>query len=61
MTALPTEPPDSPDDQEPDTLSTPEGDDEYPPDEPLPTSEPVPERPRGDEPHTIEPLRPALD
>jgi hypothetical protein len=61
MTALPTEPPDSPDDQEPDTLSTPEGDDEYPPDEPLPPNEPIPERPRGDEPHTIEPLRPALD
>jgi hypothetical protein len=45
----------------PNTLSTPEGDNEYLPDEPLPVAEPTPERPRGDEPHSTEPLYPALD
>jgi hypothetical protein len=61
MTTLPTEPTDSPEDNEPDTLATPEGDNEYAPDQPLTPTAPVPERPRGDEPHTDEPLYPALD
>lgn len=61
MTTLPTEPPDSPDDNEPDTIATPEGDNEYLPGEPLPAVEPIPDRPRGDDPHSIEPLYPALD
>jgi hypothetical protein len=61
MTARPTQPPDSPDDNQPDTLATPEGDNEYTPGEPLTPSAPVPERPRGDQPHTVEPLYPALD
>ena len=61
MSTLPTEPPDSPEDNEPDTVATPEGDNEYAPDQPLSPSEPVLERPRGDEPHSSEPLYPALD
>jgi hypothetical protein len=60
MSTLPTEPPDSPEDNEPDTLATPEGDNEYAPDQPLTPSAPVPERPRGDDPHSAEPLYPAL-
>lgn len=59
MSILPTEPPDSPEDNEPDTIATPEGDNEYAPDQPLPLNEPVPERPRGDQPHSTEPLYPA--
>ena len=35
MSDQPTEPPDSPEDNEPDTLATPEGDNEYLPGEPL--------------------------
>jgi hypothetical protein len=61
MSTLPTEPPDSPEDNEPDTLATPEGDDELPPDQPLSPDPPTPERTRGDEPHSVEPLYPALD
>jgi len=61
MSTLPIEPLDSPEDNEPDTIATPEGDSEYAPDQPLPPDEPVPERPRGDEPHSSEPLYPALD
>ena len=53
--------PDSPEDNEPDTLAMPEGDNEGLPDEPLSPDGPVPERPRGDEPHTSQPLRKALD
>ena len=60
MAELPTEPLDSPEDNEPDTLATPEGDNEGLPDEPLTADEPVVERPRGDEPHSVEPLRDAL-
>jgi hypothetical protein len=59
MSDQPTQPPDSPEDNEPDTLATPEGDNEYLPSQPLSTSAPVPERPRGDEPHSDEPLYPA--
>jgi hypothetical protein len=61
MSTRPTESPDSPDTNEPDTLATPEGDNEYLPSQPLTSTVPTPERPRGDEPHTDEPLRPALD
>jgi hypothetical protein len=50
----------SAEDNEPDTLATPEGDNEGLPDEPLTADEPVVERPRGDEPHSVEPLRDAL-
>ena len=59
--SFPTEPPDSPEDNEPDTLATPEGDNEGAPDQPLSPKPPAIERPRGDEPHSIEPLRDALD
>lgn len=61
MSDQPTEPPDSPEDNEPDTLATPEGDNEYLPSEPLSPAAPTPERPRGDEPHSKEPLYPALE
>jgi hypothetical protein len=44
-----------------DTLATPEGDNEFRPGEPLSPTEPIPERPRGDQPHSSEPLYPALD
>jgi hypothetical protein len=42
-------------------IATPEGDNEFAPDQPLSSSPPTPTRPRGDEPHTALPLRPALD
>jgi hypothetical protein len=61
MTALPTQPPDSPEDNQPDTIATPEGDNEYLPNQPLPPDQPTPDRPRGDDPHSVEPLDPALD
>ena len=61
MSTTPTQPPDSPEDNEPDTIATPEGDNEGAPDQPLWPDPPVPERPRGDQPHTQEPLYPALD
>jgi hypothetical protein len=48
-------------DHEPDAIATPEGDNEYAPDQPLIPAAPTPERPRGDDPHTIEPLYPAED
>jgi hypothetical protein len=57
----PTEPPDSPEDDEPDTLATPEGDNEYGDGEILPAVEPVAERPRGNEPHPSQPIRPAQE
>ena len=60
MAEFPVETLDSPEDNEPDTLATPEGDNEGLPDEPLTADEPVVERPRGDEPHSVEPLRDAL-
>jgi hypothetical protein len=57
----PTDPPDFVPDNEPDTIATPEGDNEYAPDQPLPAgAEPIPERPRGDEPHWKQPIRKAL-
>jgi hypothetical protein len=61
MSELPTQPADSPEDNEPDTIATPEGDNEYAPDQPLDSTAPAVERPRGDEPHSKEPLYPALD
>jgi len=58
----PTDPPDIVPDPESDTIATPEGDNEYKPTQPLPAgSEPTPERPRGNEPHTGQPLRDATD
>ena len=57
----PTEPPDSPEDNQPSTVATPEGDNEYAPDQPLSPSAPIPERPRGNEPHPQQPIRPAQD
>ncbi len=44
---------------EPNTLATPEGDNDLPPDQPLNPDPPAPERPRGDQPHSTEPLYPA--
>lgn len=46
----------------PDTVATPEGDNEYAPDQPLPGGSvmPAPERPRGNEPHPGAEIRPAL-
>jgi hypothetical protein len=58
----PTDPPDFVPDHEPDILATPEGDAEYPADQPLQPGEVPPiERPRGNEPHYNLPLRKALD
>jgi hypothetical protein len=48
-------------DTPPDTIATPEGDNEFRPDQPLTPTPPIPERPRGDQPHSTEPLYPALD
>jgi hypothetical protein len=61
MMAEPTEPPDSPEDNEPETIATPEGDGEDSFDQPLAPSDVEIERPRGDEPHFSLPLRDALD
>lgn len=56
----PTEVPDSVPDQRSDAIATPEGDNEYMPDQPLTAgTEPVPTRPRGNEPHPEQPIRPA--
>lgn len=57
----PIELPDSPADNGPDTVATPEGDNEYAPDQPLQPSNPTPERPRGNEPHPQQPIYPAQD
>lgn len=58
----PTDPPDFVPDREPDTLATPEGDNEELPTQPLnQRSFPTPERPRGNEPHYDQPLRKAED
>lgn len=58
----PTEPPDYVPEDEPDTIATPEGDNEFEPDQPLsPRKEPTPERPRGNEPHPGQPIRPAQE
>jgi hypothetical protein len=56
-----TAPTHSPDDNKPDTIATPEGDNEYAPDQPLSPTPPAIERSRGDEPHSEEPLYPALN
>ncbi len=40
-----------PEDPLPDTIATPEGDNEFPPDQPLVQLDPDIERPRDDEPH----------
>ena len=56
-----TEPLDSLEDNEPDTIATPEGDGEGPFDEPLAPSDVEIVRPRGDEPHFSLPLRGALE
>lgn len=45
----------------PNTLATPEGDNEQLPDTPLNPNEPAPERLPGNEPHTELPLRNALE
>lgn len=57
----PAEAPDTVPDVRPDTIATPEGDNEYTPTEPLPgpAGTPAPTRPRGNEPHPKEPIRPA--
>jgi hypothetical protein len=53
---------DQPPEPEPDTVATPEGDNEDTPDTPLsPSTTAAPIRPRGDQPHTEEPLYPALN
>jgi hypothetical protein len=57
----PTEPAIFVGEDEPDTVATPEGDNEFQPDQPLPASTPVPERPRGNEPHPSQPIRPAQE
>ena len=59
--AYPTQPPDGPEDNEPDTIATPEGDNEFSPEQPLAPLDTDVERPRGDEPHFSQPIRPALD
>ncbi|HVG26920.1 MAG TPA: hypothetical protein VM865_04890 [Acidobacteriaceae bacterium] len=60
--AHPTDTPDVVPENAPDTVATPEGDNEYGFDQPLaPGTEPTPERPRGNEPHPQQPIRDALD
>ena len=56
----PTEAPDTVGDVRPAEVGTPEGDNEFAPDQPLtPSTIPTPERPRGNEPHPDQPIRPA--
>jgi hypothetical protein len=50
---------DQPPDDEPETIATPEGDNEYPPDAPLSPNAPAPVRPRGGAPLSEQPLNPA--
>lgn len=59
--AEPTEVPDSVPENEPDTIATPEGDNEYAPEEPLTGDALTITRPRGDEPHSKQPERGALE
>jgi hypothetical protein len=47
-----------PPDDDPETIATPEGDNEYLPDQPLTPDASTPVRPRGDQPHTVVPLYP---
>ncbi len=58
----PAEVKDSVPETSPDTVATPEGDNEFAPDQPLPGAGamPQPERPRGNEPHPSSEIRPAL-
>ncbi len=58
----PAEVEDSVPENAPDTVATPEGDNEYTPDQPLPGGDamPTPTRPRGNEPHPSAEIRPAL-
>ncbi len=56
-----TEPADSPEDDEPDTIATPEVDNEGLPGQPLAPSDVEIEGPRGDEPHSSQPFRDALE
>ena len=58
---FPTQPPDFVPENAPETIATPEGDNEQQPDEPLSPNPPTPERPRGNEPHPKQPERDALD
>ena len=51
----------SPESNAPDTIATPEGDNEGLPDEPLSPFSPKPERPRGNEPHPSQPIRDAQE
>ena len=57
----PAEVSDSVPEDAPDTVATPEGDNEFAPDQPLPGAGamPTPERPRGNEPHPNAEIRPA--
>ena len=57
--AIPTEAPDTVPEDAPDTVATPEGDNEYPSDQPLAPNAPDITRPRGNEPHPSQPIRPA--
>ena len=54
----PTEAPDSVPEDAPDTIATPEGDNEYVPEQPLDPNAPDVTRPRGNEPQQ-QPIRPA--
>lgn len=59
----PVEVQDSGEDVRPDVEATPEGDNEYAPDQPLPGPGQMPDpplRPRGNEPHPAAEIRPAL-
>ena len=55
----PTEAPDAVPENAPGTIATPEGDNEYLPDQPLPGNPPDITIPRGNEPHPSQPIRPA--
>ena len=58
----PAEVPDTVSDVRSDVEATPEGDNEFAPDQPLPGAGamPTPQRPRGNEPHPQAEIRPAL-
>ena len=55
----PTEAPNVVPDDGPDTIATPEGDNEYMPEQPLDPNAPDITRPRGNEAHPEQPIRPA--
>jgi hypothetical protein len=52
---------DSVPENEPDTIATPEGDNEFAADQPLTGDEVTVTRPRGDQPHSKQPERGALE